>query len=362
MAAQHKILLLDDDEQMLELYQALLEQLPSHPEVQVCNSGARAIATLESEPFALLITDLRMPKMDGLQVLAIVRRKFPRLRIVVLTALLDEEYRRRAYALGVEMFWQKPGTPEDIQLFQDCIESMLDRPAHEQEGFRGVQSKSLADLIQLECLSRSSSVLNITCGGLNGRIWIQNGEIVDAATANTTGEAAFKEILSWRGGNFEILPADPARARSIHDSCQGLLRDTPPVPDKSKESPAVAEPGAPAQSSVGASAGLAALGRFEGVAFVLAIPPDKNTPVDAWNLENSMEVAHWARGALSRLAELGENLHAGEFAGAFGLGLQEHCALDARSSKGLLCAGFRPDLSAEQVELTMNQIFDQWAS
>ena len=74
MPAQNKILLVDDDEQMLELYQALLEQIPSHPEVQVCNTGARAIAMLESEPFTLLITDLRMPKMDGLQVLAIVRR------------------------------------------------------------------------------------------------------------------------------------------------------------------------------------------------------------------------------------------------------------------------------------------------
>jgi len=114
MAAPNKILLLDDDEQMLELYQALIEQIPSHPEVQVCNTGARAIAMLESEPFTLLITDLRMPKMDGLQVLAIVHRKFPHLRMVVLTGAPDEEYRSRAYAQGVEMFWQKPASAEDI--------------------------------------------------------------------------------------------------------------------------------------------------------------------------------------------------------------------------------------------------------
>ena len=51
MAKQHKILLLDDDEQLLELYQELLQHLPSQPEVRVSNSGARAIALLESEPF-----------------------------------------------------------------------------------------------------------------------------------------------------------------------------------------------------------------------------------------------------------------------------------------------------------------------
>src|SRR5277367_876124 len=151
MATQQKILLLDDDQQMLDLYQELLKQLPSKPEVHVSNSGARAIALLESEPFNLLITDLRMPKMDGLQVLAIVRRKFPHLRIIVLTGVLDEEYRSRAYAQGVEMFWQKPGSSEEIKLFQDCIESLLGRETRNEGGFRGMQSKSLVDLIQLEC-------------------------------------------------------------------------------------------------------------------------------------------------------------------------------------------------------------------
>jgi len=360
MAAQNKILLLDDDEQMLELYQALLEQIPSHPEVQVCNSGARAIAMLESEPFTLLITDLRMPKMDGLQVLAIVRRKFPLLRIVVLTGVPDEEYRSRAYAQGVEMFWQKPASAEDIQLFQDCIESMLDRPHQVQEGFRGVQSKSLVDLIQLECLSRSSSILSITHAALHGKIWIQNGEIIDAATAILIGEAAFKEILSWKSGNFEILPGDPNHDRAIHSSAQGLLLDSAQALDESKGPAPGAEPAGP--SAAGPPTGLAALGRFEGVAFVLSIPPDDKAPVDCWSLENSMDVANWARDTHRRLAKMGEGLQAGDFAAAFGFGPQEHCAVQAHPRKGLLCVGFRPALDADQVEQTMKLVFDKWVS
>ena len=362
MASQNRILLLDDDEQMLELFQALLEELPSHPEVQACNSGARAIATLESEPFNLLITDLRMPQMDGLQVLSIVRRKFPQLRIVVLTGVVDEEFRSRAYAQGVEMFWQKPGTVADIQLFQDCIESMLDRPNQTPEGFRGVQSKSLVDLIQLECLARSSSVLNIIRGGLQGKIWIQNGEIADATTANMTGEEAFKEILSWKSGNFEILPADPGRARAIHHSYQGLLLDSAQALDESKGPVAGEEPGPESQPPVATPVGLAALGRFEGVGFVLAMPPDDKAPVDSWSLENSLEVAGWARDTHRRLALLGETLRAGELTGAFGFGLQEHWALEANRQKGLLCVGFRPGLGADQVEQTMKHVFDKWAS
>jgi len=67
MDARHKILLLDDDVRFLETYQGILCQLPSNPEVRIAASGARALAMLESEPYRMLICDLKMPKMDGLQ-------------------------------------------------------------------------------------------------------------------------------------------------------------------------------------------------------------------------------------------------------------------------------------------------------
>ena len=74
-----KILLLDDDQDLLDLYREILSQLPSRPEIFTSTTGARGIAMMEAEPFTLLVCDLNMPKMDGLQVLSIVRRKFPEL-------------------------------------------------------------------------------------------------------------------------------------------------------------------------------------------------------------------------------------------------------------------------------------------
>src|SRR3984957_23077 len=176
-----KVLLVDDDKDLLDLYREILAQLPSLPEIFTSSSGARAIAMMEAEPFTMLVCDLNMPKMDGLQVLSIVRRKFPELRTVVLTSVLDEQFRSRVYGLGVDLFWQKPGSGEEIKQFLDCIESLLGREANK-GGFRGVQSKSLVDIIQLECLSQNSLVLKIINGPLEGRIWIQNGEVIDAAT------------------------------------------------------------------------------------------------------------------------------------------------------------------------------------
>jgi CheY-like chemotaxis protein len=360
--AQQRILLLDDDEQMLDLYQELLKQLPSKPEVHVSSSGARAIALLESEPFTLLITDLRMPKMDGLQVLAIVRRKFPHLRIVVLTGVLDEEYRSRAYAQGVELFWQKPGTSEEVKLFQDCIESLLDREIHNEGGFRGMQSKSLVDLIQLECLSRSSSVLHVTQGALNGKIWVQNGEITDAITGQFTGEEAFKEILSWKSGNFEILPADPQHARTITNSYQGLLLDSAQALDEWRGQQSDAGKSGETVAPGAAPSSLSALTRFEGVEFVLTIPPDEKTPGESWALENTSQITAWARATQRRLVKLGEELEAGALAQVSGFGLQRHWALAHDTQKGLLCVGFRRSLPADKVEQTMKHVFTKWVS
>jgi CheY-like chemotaxis protein len=369
MAKQHKILLLDDDEQLLELYQELLQQLPSKPEVRVCNSGARAIGLLESEAFTLLITDLRMPKMDGLQVLAIVRRKYPYLRIIVLTGVLDEEYRSRAYAQGVDMFWQKPSSTEEFTLFKDCIESLLDRDFQHETGFRGMQSKSLVDLIQLESLSQSSAVLLIMQGSVSGRIWVQGGEIIDASAASFTGEEAFKEILSWKSGNFEILPSEPNRVRTIHKSCQGLLLDSAQALDEWRggQQPGAAA-AAPAQSTgttlqtAPTNAALTALSRFEGVEFLLTVPIDEKAPHESWGLENAQDVAAWAREAQKRLWQLGEKLHAGELAQVTGTGWQRHWALSADDKKGLLCAGFRRTMPNDKVDQTMKHIFAKWAS
>ena len=362
MATPQKILLLDDDQQMLDVYQELLKQLPSKPEVRVSDSGSRAIAMLESEPFNLLITDLRMPKMDGLQVLAIVRRKFPHLRIVVLTGVLDEEYRSRAYAQGVELFWQKPPSSEEIKLFQDCIESMLDRETRHDGGFRGMQSKSLVDLIQLECLSRSSSVLHVTHGALSGKIWVHTGEIVDAVTANFTGEEAFKEILSWRSGSFEILPADPGHARTITTSYQGLLLDSMQALDEWHGQKAAAEKSEGEGHPAAPESLLSPLAKFEGVEFLLTIPDEEQAPCDSWALDNVRELAGWARATHRRLVELGETIEAGPLTQVMGFGLQRHWALAHDKQKGLLCAGFRRTLPTDKVNQTMKHVFTKWVS
>lgn len=206
-----KILILDDETDWLEMCREVLGQLPSKPEIRTASTGAHAVAQLDGEPFRLLICDLKMPRIDGLQVLAIVRRRFPDLRTVVLTGLEDEEFRSRAYALGVDLFWLKSDMQQNMKMFLDCLESLLGRDLA--GGFRGIQNKSLMDIIQMECLSRNSTLLRLTRGPLVAKIWIQDGELIDAEVQGAHGEEAFKKVLYWKSGTFENLPAEPDHPR-----------------------------------------------------------------------------------------------------------------------------------------------------
>ena len=146
---KHKVLLLDDDPEVLDIYQQMILEMPSQPEVHIATSGQRALDLLDAEPFALLVSDLKMPKMDGLQVLTLVRRKFPDLRTIVLTGVADEEMRARAYSMGIDLYLEKPNNRKELTFLMECIRSLLEKEKLG-GGFRGVKSKSLVDLIQLE--------------------------------------------------------------------------------------------------------------------------------------------------------------------------------------------------------------------
>ena len=360
MSARHKILLLDDDQDLLELYREMLARLPSQPEIHTATSGARAIALLESEPYSLLISDLNMPKMDGLQVLTIVRRKFPQLRTAVMTSVVDAQFRTRAYAMGIDLFLEKPNTTQEITFFLDCIESLLGRELD--GGFRGVQSKSLVDIIQLECLSQSSSVLKVTNGAFSGKIWFNNGDVIDAEAQDLSAEAAFRKILSWKTGNFEILPADPERARAIFNSYQGLLLESAQALDEAQAQIQEGESGPTPESAPvsGAESPLAALARFNGVEFVVTIRAN-DAGFDSWGAENAEQIARWVRETMQRFRVLGDGLKAGQLNQLEGLGPQCHVALVSKADNDL-CVGFHRSLSQDLVRVTMNKIAAKWAS
>ena len=285
----------------------MLSALPSHPEILTANNGKRALSLLESEPVRLLICDLKMPRIDGLQILAIVRRRYPELRTVVLSALEDEEFRSRAYALGVDLFWLKMEMQRNSKLFIECLESLLGRD--DEPGFRGIQSKSLMDIIQMECLSRSSSVLRITRGPLVAKLWIQDGELIDAEAEGARGEVAFRRILSWKSGTFENLPAEPNHERFITKPVNALLLESAQDMDEAASAPATPE--AAEDAAHRKTVWKLSLLTREGADFVIAIPPEGMGEPEALGTQMVTSLVQWTRHAATIARRLGERLEAG---------------------------------------------------
>ncbi len=355
---RHKVLLVDDDSDLLEIYRETFAMLPSKPEIHTANSGARAISMLEKTDYRVLVSDLNMPKMDGLQLLSIVRRKHPDLRTVVLTAVSDEQFRSRVYALGVDLYWHKPGSEHEMRMFLHCLESLLDRESD--KGFRGVQSKSLVDIVQLECISQSSSVLRITNGPLSGRIWVNSGELIDAETENSLGEEAFQMILRWRNGSFEFLPPEPGRPRTIYKSYNALLLETAQALDE-MQGGAVPQPDSTGVVTLGPASGLNSLVQLDGVEFALAFAEDAKRAVESRGLENPEKLATWSRQSLERFRALGERLQAGTVQQVDGLGLQRNVAV-AQKGDTQICVGWQNSLDATEVHERMNKAMTLWGS
>jgi DNA-binding NarL/FixJ family response regulator len=353
MEYRPKILILDDETDWLEMCREVLTQLPSKPEIRTATTGAHAVAQMDAEPFRLLLCDLKMPRIDGLQVLAIVRRRFPDLRTVVLTALEDEEFRSRAYALGVDLFWLKSDMQQNMKMFLDCLESLLGRDMA--DGFRGIQNKSLMDIIQMECLSRNSTLLRLTRGPLVARIWIQDGELIDAEVQGAHGEAAFRKILYWKSGTFENLPAEPNRPRAIQKSVNALLLESAQSMDEdSEQQTEIIEKTAHRKTVWRIS-----LLTREGAEFVVAIPPEGEP--ESWGNQNADLHAKWTRRAMELARQLGERLEAGPISHIAGTSAERNVLALTQQNK-LFLVGWPPDKTDGQLLEKTKKLAASWDS
>jgi CheY-like chemotaxis protein len=346
MLPRQQILILDDEHDLLEIYQEILARLPSQPTIHTADNGQRALALLEAEKFALLLVDLRMPHMDGFQVIAVVRRKYPALRVAVVTGAEDEQFRARAYAMGVDLYIEKPRTGKEIINFVDCIESLLERETA--AGFRGVQSKTLVDIIQLECLTQSSVVLRITGAGGEGRLWIHKGEIIDAMCGELGGKDAFMELLTWRSGSFELLASELPRPRTIFESYEGLLMETAQAFDEAGLSEAPA-----------ALSNVSQFSKFKGVQFAIEVDAKDSTKLDHWACEEPAALAQWIQHTTQSMRGLGDLLEAGELTDIEGLGPQRHIAVLVGDDE-FLGVGFTRSALLPHIRETMKQIEGKW--
>lgn len=116
-----RILFVDDEPYVLEGLKRMLHSQRGLWEVSMANSGSEALALLDQQPFDVVVTDMRMPEMDGAQLLLAVQEKHPQVIRIVLSGHSDQEAIFRTVG-PAHQFLSKPC---DVNTLKSTIERSL---------------------------------------------------------------------------------------------------------------------------------------------------------------------------------------------------------------------------------------------
>jgi CheY-like chemotaxis protein len=114
------ILVVDDELDTVRVLERILKKRGY--DIHIAFDGLEALRKLHSNHFDLVITDLLMPKLDGIQLLSRIRKEWPTLPVLVITAVDNEQTHRQLLSMGARAYLRKPF--ERKQLFDIVAEIM----------------------------------------------------------------------------------------------------------------------------------------------------------------------------------------------------------------------------------------------
>ena len=112
-----KILVVDDEEIVLKSCRKILEG--GGHEVTTALSGQEALDLLEKEPIDIVFTDIKMPGMDGMEVLEKIKGKYPDVLVIIITGYSTVQSAVQAMKLGAFDYIPKPFTPDEVLVVVD---------------------------------------------------------------------------------------------------------------------------------------------------------------------------------------------------------------------------------------------------
>jgi uncharacterized protein (TIGR02266 family) len=224
------VLIVDDDAGCRTLAAQPFRQRGDY--VRVANDGFDALALCLKEPPDLIISDVNMPRMDGWNLLRMVRAR-PTLASVpflFLTTLSGEEERLRGYQLGVDDYVGKPFRGRELQARVDRIMERTQRNTHalaEKKSLRGdLEQVSLPSVLAFLELEKKTGEL-LVVGERTAHLYLREGRLVRLDVDGVLADAAMLDVvynvLSWPAGQFELAVRDVPYEDGLQMSITALL-------------------------------------------------------------------------------------------------------------------------------------------
>ena len=212
-----RVLIVDDEETLTWSMERSLSKDNEKFEVLIANNGREALEILGRNRIDVVISDIRMPDINGLDLLVKIKKDYPQTGVVIMTAYGSTAIQKEAIRRGSVLYIEKPFEIGEIRKI--IFELIGDK-----KGFQGkVVGIQLSDIIQMNCLSRLTAALLINRNGEKGVIYFNEGEVVHAECGNNRGADAFYRIMSWETGEFVSNIGAMAPVKTISQSWEHLL-------------------------------------------------------------------------------------------------------------------------------------------
>jgi CheY-like chemotaxis protein len=222
-----KILVVDDEKTFRDSLVSAIEAAGKEFNISSAENGKKAAEMLESESFDLVITDLRMPEMDGFELLAFMNAHFPSTPAVVMSAFGTPESKTKISAFSPLEFLNKPFKLEELL---KVVEKGIGKAASVHGSLVGISLMNFLQLIEME---KKSCLLEVRGRGERGYIYCSNGELYDAFFGDLKSEEAIIEMLSLKKVDisFKNLPKKRILKR-INKNIISLIMDAEGNGDK----------------------------------------------------------------------------------------------------------------------------------
>ena len=221
------VLIVDDDKEMIISLKEGLEKYSETFSVLMANDGQIALKVLEKNPVSLVVTDLKMPRMDGFTLLSSIMEHYPDIPVIIMTAYSTPKMERLAREGGAVGYIKKPFMIDDLA--RQIIATMR----RESDGgtLHGVSSGMFLQLLEMEqktCTIRLSD----TSSGKQGVLFFMDGELLDARINGQQGVTAAYEIFSWDNVNLSIQNVCSQNEKRIEGDLQAILLEAMRLKDE----------------------------------------------------------------------------------------------------------------------------------
>ena len=223
--AEKKILVVDDDPVIRSVIKDVLNSY-TELEVLTAENGKEAIKYLKEQPLDLVVTDLKMPVMNGLKLLAFMNRHYPELPAIVLTGYGNAKLEGRIEAYDTFQYFEKP---LDIGVLIEMIFKGINFKAISQ-----IHGISVSAFLQLMDSEQKTCTLKIRSQDKTGYLYISEGDLIAAEAENLKGEEAAYHIISWENAVIEFENVCRKKEKEIHLPLMKVIMESARIMDEMK--------------------------------------------------------------------------------------------------------------------------------